>query len=96
MGLTPGEAHESAIREAETDAMKRALSTFGNPFGLALSVPLCITHHRAVHSVGNEERWWTEKGIDPIAHAVRLWWDTRHGGVERKDTMAAAETRPPI
>jgi DNA repair and recombination protein RAD52 len=31
-----GEAYESAIKEAETDAMKRALMTFGNPFGLAL------------------------------------------------------------
>jgi hypothetical protein len=35
-GATPGEAHESALKEAETDAMKRALATFGNPFGLAL------------------------------------------------------------
>jgi DNA recombination protein Rad52 len=35
-GVIPGEAHESAIKEAETDAMKRALATFGNPFGLAL------------------------------------------------------------
>ena len=31
-----GLAHESAAKEAETDAMKRALMTFGNPFGLAL------------------------------------------------------------
>lgn len=31
-----GLAHESATKEAETDAMKRALMTFGNPFGLAL------------------------------------------------------------
>jgi len=31
-----GDAFESAIKEAETDAMKRALMTFGNPFGLAL------------------------------------------------------------
>lgn len=31
-----GQAHESAIKEGETDAMKRALMTFGNPFGLAL------------------------------------------------------------
>ena len=31
-----GQAHESAIKEAETDAMKRALMTFGWPFGLAL------------------------------------------------------------
>lgn len=31
-----GKAHESAVKEAESDAMKRALMTFGNPFGLAL------------------------------------------------------------
>jgi recombination DNA repair RAD52 pathway protein len=31
-----GLAHESAMKEAETDAMKRAFITFGNPFGLAL------------------------------------------------------------
>lgn len=31
-----GQAHESAIKEAESDARKRALMTFGNPFGLAL------------------------------------------------------------
>lgn len=31
-----GLAHESAIKEAVTDALKRALRTFGNPFGLAL------------------------------------------------------------
>src|SRR5579859_1918111 len=35
-GFTLGEAHESALKEAETDAMKRALVTFGNLFGLAL------------------------------------------------------------
>lgn len=31
-----GSAHESAIKEAESDAMKRALRKFGNQFGLAL------------------------------------------------------------
>ena len=35
-GASPGDAHESALKEAETDATKRALATFGNPFGLAL------------------------------------------------------------
>lgn len=30
------DAYESAVKEAETDAMKRAFMTFGNPFGLAL------------------------------------------------------------
>jgi DNA recombination protein Rad52 len=31
-----GQAHESAAKEAESDAMKRALMTFGYTFGLAL------------------------------------------------------------
>lgn len=31
-----GDAIEGATKEAETDALKRALRTFGNPFGLAL------------------------------------------------------------
>lgn len=31
-----GGAHESAVKEAESDAMKRALMTFGDQFGLAL------------------------------------------------------------
>ena len=35
-GATLGDAHESALKEAETDATKRALTTFGNLFGLAL------------------------------------------------------------
>jgi DNA recombination protein Rad52 len=35
-GSTPGQAHELALKGAETDATKRALATFGNPFGLAL------------------------------------------------------------
>jgi DNA recombination protein Rad52 len=34
--LTPGAAHELALKAAETDATKRALSTFGNAFGLSL------------------------------------------------------------
>lgn len=36
---TSGEAHERALKAAETDAMKRALMTFGNLFGLALYDP---------------------------------------------------------
>lgn len=36
MAGTPGAAHERASKTAETDATKRALSTFGNSFGLSL------------------------------------------------------------
>jgi hypothetical protein len=36
IAATPGQAHERACKAAETDATKRALSTFGNSFGLSL------------------------------------------------------------
>lgn len=35
-GSSPGEVHAIALKAAETDATKRALVTFGKPFGLAL------------------------------------------------------------
>jgi hypothetical protein len=35
-GATPGEAHDFGLKAAETDATKRALATFGKPFGLEL------------------------------------------------------------
>jgi hypothetical protein len=35
-GASPGEVHDTALKAAETDATKRALATFGKPFGLAL------------------------------------------------------------
>jgi len=45
---TTGEAHELALKAAETDATKRALATFGNPFGLAL-------YDRALNGVRNRK-----------------------------------------
>ena len=33
---SPGEVHDIALKAAETDATKRALATFGKPFGLEL------------------------------------------------------------
>jgi len=35
-GNSPGEVHDTALKAAETDATKRALATFGKPFGLEL------------------------------------------------------------
>ena len=35
-GTSPGEVHDIALKAAETNATKRALATFGKPFGLAL------------------------------------------------------------
>ena len=35
-GMSAGEVHDIAVKAAETDATKRALATFGRPFGLEL------------------------------------------------------------
>ncbi len=80
-GRAPGQAHH--LRFAQPRALGRKVSD-------EWTVPLCSTHHSALHSVGDEERWWKDKGIDPIAHAVRLWWDTRHGTVQHEAEMAPA------
>jgi hypothetical protein len=56
---------------------------FMQPRGLGLRVsdefvaPLCRTHHREVHRVGNEPEWWKQAGIDPIKVARKLWEGTR-------------------
>jgi hypothetical protein len=41
------------------------------------AVPLCRSHHRAVHRVGDERAWWTAAGIDPVKVARQLWRQTR-------------------
>jgi len=58
-----GLAHESPLKEAETDAMKRALMTFGNPFGLALY----DKQQRQVTSSVREER--SPMGRGPVVQA---------------------------
>ena len=53
VGPTAGRAHEMALKSAETDATKRALATFGNPFGLALYDPeqVGVTKRRSIKVV---------------------------------------------
>jgi DNA repair and recombination protein RAD52 len=87
-----GQAHESAIKEAETDAMKRAFMTFGNPFGLAL-------YDKTQASVGEEgpapvtliERnaFMVEcrEAIASFADAEQLlmWWNSDAQKMARRD-----------
>ncbi len=69
-GRKPGHAHH--LRFAQPRAMGRKVSD-------EWVVPLCATHHRALHTVGDEERWWEERGIDPIDQATNLW-EQRNSG----------------
>ncbi len=61
-----GQAHESALKEAETDAMKRAMMTFGNRFGLAL-------YDKARENVGvNVDDSAVQEAVDCFAKADTL------------------------
>ena len=82
--------HESAVKEAETDALKRALRTFGNTFGLAL-----YEKDKAKRDVGYSA---TENEINAAIDAInacgdaaalktywtRLWREQRHVADEAK------------
>ena len=62
-GSDIGEARESAVKEAETDAMKRALMTFGNPFGLAL-------YDKKQDNVGEPDPGLDDKGLSQIRELI--------------------------
>jgi hypothetical protein len=64
----PSDAHH--IRFAQPRALGRKASD-------EYAVPLCRTHHRAVHRAGNEEAWWKQAGIDPLKVARKLWKQAR-------------------
>jgi hypothetical protein len=44
------------------------------------AVPLCRTHHRALHRSGDEEAWWKSTDMAPVMIAQRLWQHTRLNG----------------
>jgi hypothetical protein len=64
-GFTAGEAHDLALKAAETDATKRALATFGNPFGLALyDRELAGVRNRKAIKRTNGQGPWLLRGSD--------------------------------
>ena len=71
-----GDAYESASKEAVTDALKRCLRTFGNPFGLALydktranvSDPEEIARQSAIDSL------WQELCALSSAEGLKSFW----------------------
>src|SRR6478672_335630 len=61
------------------------------------AVPLCRSHHRAVHRAGDERAWWTAAGIDPVKVARQLWRQTRLNdpyGPHQPSLRVRSETRP--
>jgi hypothetical protein len=65
---SPADAHH--LRFTQPRAMGLKVSD-------EFTVPLCRTHHRDIHSFGDEVAWWERRAIDPIATARMLWISTR-------------------
>jgi hypothetical protein len=63
-GRVPSDAHH--LRFAQPRAMGRKTSD-------EFTVPLCRTHHRDNHRVGNEVAWWARAAIDPIEVSQKFW-----------------------
>ncbi|GAB5504381.1 Rad52/Rad22 family DNA repair protein [Pyruvatibacter sp.] len=63
-GRRPSQAHHL------TYAQHRGL---GQKVSDEFTVPLCAIHHRALHDVGNEEKWWAQHSIDPLPIALGFW-----------------------
>lgn len=79
-GDSLGEAHDKAIKTAETDATKRALATFGKPFGLSLylgkhqaipqvksaDLPSTVGRRRTLQRLGPNGRFYVERKPAPV------------------------------
>jgi DNA repair and recombination protein RAD52 len=81
------DAHESAIKEAETDAMKRALMTFGNPFGLALYDKTQANVIDAGEEAKAKYIQLTKAiiGTASIAADLGVWWNSEEQKQQRRD-----------
>jgi DNA repair and recombination protein RAD52 len=87
-----GLAHESAVKEAETDARKRALMTFGNPFGLALYDKTHANVANPVDEMEASRRRFIEEckvkiaSYPPEHHELLLgWWHSDQQRAARRD-----------
>jgi ERF superfamily len=79
-GRKPSDPHH--LRHMQPRALGRRPSD-------EFAVPLCRSHHRAVHRAGDEQGWWQTSGIDPIKVARKLWKHTRvNEGQIRPDRTA--------
>jgi hypothetical protein len=58
------------------------------------AVPLCRSHHRAVHRASNEQTWWKATGIDPVEVARQLWCQTRLNGPLAPSNIRAVISDP--
>ena len=82
-GRKPSDPHH--LRFTQPRALGRKVSD-------EFAVPLCRSHHRALHRVGNEVAWWKAAGVDPVKVARRLWKQSRLTDVQRSPARRFGDT----
>jgi len=80
----PSDAHH--LRHVQPRALGRKASD-------EFAVPLCHSHHRAVHRAGDERAWWQTAGVDALKAARKLWKHTRvnEGRIRLEPTIRAVD-----
>ena len=104
-GSSPGEVHDIALKAAETDATKRALATFGSPFGLDLYGNGRALSRKPLPSASNAEPAERPLGLHPddttpIPRPSRYYGDREGPPVDEslrnERRKAEREAAPPL
>jgi Rad52/22 family double-strand break repair protein len=98
---SPGEVHDMALKAAETDATKRALATFGKPFGLALyrsTKPPSPEPERMAHAVaaGSERLGFHPDDTTPIPRPSRYYGRRHYIPLTEQLRKESAAIAPPL
>jgi DNA recombination protein Rad52 len=96
-GTSAGEVHDTALKAAETDATKRALATFGKPFGLALYRSGNPTTQTTIIAVGADRRLgFHPDDTTPIPRPSRYYGRRQYPPLTEQLRRQASSLAPPL
>jgi hypothetical protein len=99
-GTSPGEVHEIALKGAETDATKRALATFGRPFGLALygspkgTVPVKPTKTKSTTPIEAKQSLYARDDNTPIPRPSTYFGRERYAEMRQEAAQKSESPNP--
>jgi hypothetical protein len=98
-GTSAGDVHDTALKAAETDATKRALATFGKPFGLALyrSINPAPVTQVTTTTVGADQRFgFHPDDTTPIPRPSRFYGRRKFPPIADQLRRQGASLAPPL
>ena len=85
-GRHPSDPHH--VRFAQSRALGLKVSD-------EFTVPLCRSHHRALHQSSDEVAWWQRLKIDPLSSALQYWQQTHPNEGQISPTVGETEVAGP-